>query len=57
MNDQPGAGEFIQASRVLRVSSPLGEDQLLAERSGKIAKILCAAGDSVEVDQVILEFE
>jgi type VI secretion system secreted protein VgrG len=32
MNDQPGAGEFIQASRVLRVSSPLGEDQLLAER-------------------------
>jgi type VI secretion system secreted protein VgrG len=32
MNDQPGAADFIQASRVLRVSSPLGADQLLPER-------------------------
>ncbi|MFJ1312099.1 type VI secretion system tip protein TssI/VgrG [Agrobacterium sp. P15N1-A] len=32
MNDQPSSSEFIQASRVLKVKSPLGEDQLLPER-------------------------
>ncbi|MBP1853439.1 type VI secretion system tip protein TssI/VgrG [Rhizobium halophytocola] len=32
MNDQPSAEDFVQASRVLRVSSPLGQDQLLPER-------------------------
>ncbi|RJG41553.1 type VI secretion system tip protein TssI/VgrG [Mesorhizobium sp. DCY119] len=32
MNDQPSGADFIQASRVLKVSSPLGEDQLLPER-------------------------
>jgi type VI secretion system secreted protein VgrG len=29
---QPFASDFIQASRILKVSSPLGEDQLLPER-------------------------
>ncbi|MDH6298681.1 type VI secretion system Vgr family protein, partial [Agrobacterium fabrum] len=32
MNDQPSVFDFVQASRVLKVSSPLGEDQLLPER-------------------------
>ncbi|WP_129565270.1 type VI secretion system tip protein TssI/VgrG [Agrobacterium sp. CFBP2214] len=32
MNDQPSSSDFIQASRVLKVKSPLGEDQLLPER-------------------------
>lgn len=32
MNDQPSANDFIQATRNLRVSSPLGTDQLLPER-------------------------
>lgn len=32
MNDQPAAADFIQASRILKVKSPLGEDQLLPER-------------------------
>jgi type VI secretion system secreted protein VgrG len=32
MNDQPAASDFIQASRVLRVNSPLGADVLLPEK-------------------------
>ncbi|MFD1745018.1 type VI secretion system tip protein TssI/VgrG, partial [Rhizobium helianthi] len=32
MNDQPSSADFIQASRVLKIVSPLGEDQLLPER-------------------------
>ncbi|WP_320203981.1 type VI secretion system tip protein TssI/VgrG [Agrobacterium rosae] len=32
MTDQPSSSDFIQASRVLKVKSPLGEDQLLPER-------------------------
>ncbi len=32
MTDQPPSSDFIQASRVLKVKSPLGEDQLLPER-------------------------
>ncbi len=32
MTDQPTSSDFIQASRVLKVKSPLGEDQLLPER-------------------------
>jgi type VI secretion system secreted protein VgrG len=32
MNDQPSINDFIQASRNLRVVSPLGADQLLPER-------------------------
>ena len=32
MNDQPSANDFIQATRNLRVVSPLGTDQLLPER-------------------------
>ncbi|KAB0454759.1 MULTISPECIES: type VI secretion system tip protein TssI/VgrG, partial [Agrobacterium tumefaciens complex] len=32
MTDQPSFSDFVQASRVLRVKSPLGEDQLLPER-------------------------
>ncbi|NTF10886.1 type VI secretion system tip protein VgrG [Agrobacterium rubi] len=32
MTDQPSSADFIQASRVLKVKSPLGEDQLLPER-------------------------
>ncbi|WP_332303282.1 type VI secretion system tip protein TssI/VgrG [Rhizobium sp. GR12] len=32
MSDQPSSSDFIQASRVLKVNSPLGEDQLLPER-------------------------
>lgn len=32
MYDELLATDFIQASRVLKVSSPLGEDQLLPER-------------------------
>jgi type VI secretion system secreted protein VgrG len=33
MNDQPSAADFIQANRVLRIVSPLGDDQLLPERA------------------------
>ncbi|MBO0131847.1 MULTISPECIES: type VI secretion system tip protein TssI/VgrG [Agrobacterium] len=32
MTDQPSSADFVQASRVLKVKSPLGEDQLLPER-------------------------
>ena len=32
MTYQPSSSDFIQASRVLKVKSPLGEDQLLPER-------------------------
>ena len=32
MTEQPSSSDFIQASRVLKVKSPLGEDQLLPER-------------------------
>ena len=32
MNDIPSSSDFIQASRNLRVNSPLGQDQLLPER-------------------------
>ena len=32
MTDQPSSADFIQASRVLKVASPLGDDQLLPER-------------------------
>ncbi len=32
MTEQPSSADFIQASRVLKVKSPLGEDQLLPER-------------------------
>ncbi|RXT19551.1 type VI secretion protein VgrG [Rhizobium leguminosarum] len=32
MNDMSSAADFIQASRILRIVSPLGEDQLLPER-------------------------
>ncbi|MFK3780267.1 type VI secretion system tip protein TssI/VgrG [Agrobacterium sp. NPDC089420] len=32
MTDQPASSDFLQASRVLKVKSPLGEDQLLPER-------------------------
>jgi type VI secretion system secreted protein VgrG len=33
MNDQPSADDFVQASRILRISSPLGDDVLLPERA------------------------
>lgn len=33
MNDLPSAADFVQANRILKVSSPLGEDQLLPERA------------------------
>jgi type VI secretion system secreted protein VgrG len=32
MNDQPSSADFIQASRILKIVSPLGQNQLLAER-------------------------
>ncbi|MGO7990418.1 type VI secretion system tip protein TssI/VgrG [Rhizobium leguminosarum] len=32
MNDMSSAADFIQASRILRIVSPLGEDQLLPEK-------------------------
>ena len=32
MTDQPSSADFVQASRVLKVKSPLGDDQLLPER-------------------------
>ncbi len=32
MTEQPSSADFIQASRVLKVKSPLGGDQLLPER-------------------------
>lgn len=33
MNDQPSSADFIQAARVLQVSSPFGDDVLLPERA------------------------
>ncbi|WP_262517916.1 hypothetical protein [Agrobacterium tumefaciens] len=33
MNDQPANSDFIQASRVLKLTSPLGDDVLLPEQA------------------------
>ena len=51
-------GEEVKAGQPLAVIDAMKmENQLRAERDGRIAKIHAGAGDSLVVDQVILEFE
>ena len=51
-------GEEVKAGQPLAVIDAMKmENQLRAERDGRIAKIRAGAGDSLVVDQVILEFE
>ncbi len=51
-------GEAVKAGQPLAVVEAMKmENVLRAERDGVVAKIAAAAGDSLAVDQVILEFE
>jgi len=51
-------GQEVKAGEPLvTVEAMKMENVLRAERDGKVAKVLAKAGDSLAVDQVILEFE
>ena len=51
-------GDEVKAGQPLAVIDAMKmENQLRAERDGRIARICAGAGDSLVVDQVILEFE
>ena len=53
-----GAGDEVQEGQALAtVEAMKMENVLRAERSGRIARVNAAAGDSLAVDEVILEFE
>jgi propionyl-CoA carboxylase alpha chain len=50
-------GQDVKAGEVLAVVEAMKmENSLRAERDGKVAKIHAAAGESLAVDQKILEF-
>jgi propionyl-CoA carboxylase alpha chain len=52
------AGDAVEAGDELAVLEAMKmENALRAERNGVIAKVHFKAGDSVEVDQVIMEME
>jgi propionyl-CoA carboxylase alpha chain len=52
------AGQDVRAGEPLAVVEAMKmENVLRAERDGRVARILAAAGESVGADQVILEFE
>jgi propionyl-CoA carboxylase alpha chain len=52
------AGQEVKAGEPLAIVEAMKmENVLRAERDGRIAKIRAAPGDSLAVDQVILEFE
>jgi propionyl-CoA carboxylase alpha subunit len=52
------AGDEVKAGQALAVVEAMKmENTLRAERDGKIAKIYVTAGDSMGVDEIILEFE
>ena len=51
-------GQEVKAGEPLAVVDAMKmENVLRAERDGRIAKVVAAAGDSLSADQVILEFE
>ncbi len=51
-------GDDVKAGQALAVIDAMKmENQLRAERDGRIARICTAVGDSLAVDQIILEFE
>ena len=51
-------GQRVKAGEALCVIDAMKmENVLRAERNGRIARIVAGSGDSVSVDQVILEFE
>ncbi len=51
-------GEEVEAGQPLVIVDAMKMENVLnAERSGKIAKVMVAAGDSVAVDQILIEFE
>ncbi len=51
-------GQTVQTGQDLAVIEAMKmENVLRAERDGKIAKVLAAVGDTLAVDQPILEFE
>ena len=53
-----GEGEEVQVGQALAVVEAMKmENVLRAERKGRVAKVNAAAGDSLAVDDVILEFE
>ena len=50
-------GQDIKAGQELAVVEAMKmENMLRAERDGKVAKLYAKAGDSLSVDQVIVEF-
>ncbi|MBI1262262.1 MAG: acetyl-CoA carboxylase biotin carboxylase subunit [Rhizobiales bacterium] len=52
------AGQDVKAGQTLAVVEAMKMENILrAERDGKVAKIECAAGDSLAVDAVIMEFD
>jgi propionyl-CoA carboxylase alpha chain len=53
-----GEGQDVKAGEPLAVVEAMKmENVLRAERDGRIAKLCAQTGDSLSVDQVILEFE
>jgi propionyl-CoA carboxylase alpha chain len=51
-------GDEVKSGQDLAVVEAMKmENVLRADRDGRIAKILAAAGDTLAVDQIILEFE
>jgi propionyl-CoA carboxylase alpha chain len=51
-------GDKVEAGQVLATVEAMKMENILrAERDGKIAKLHAAAGDSLAVDQKIVEFE
>jgi propionyl-CoA carboxylase alpha chain len=52
------SGDLVQAGEELVVVDAMKmENVLCAERDGKVADVRVAAGDSLAVDQIILELE
>ncbi len=52
------AGQDVRAGEALAVVEAMKmENVLRAERDGRVARVVAAAGDSIGADQVILEFE
>jgi propionyl-CoA carboxylase alpha chain len=51
-------GEEVQEGQALAVVEAMKMENILrAERKGVVSKINAAAGDSLQVDEVIMEFE
>ena len=53
-----GEGDTVEAGQPLAVVEAMKMENILrAEKSGKVKAVKAAAGDSLAVDAVILEFE